>query len=297
MSGIRFGDVLYNCFAYADDISLFSSTIPGLQKLIDICAEYAKKWRFTFGTKKSQCMSVGYRPDSFIRQPVWHLDDSDLKTVDKLDILGVSFTANGKFADFTQSRINKCRRSFYSLCNYGMKYPGINVHNKQYMFKAICLPTLLYGADCVNFNNIDKKYLNSTQGGLVKFMCGLGPRSHHTSLLRALNIDKATTSIENQTVSTFRRICNVNSPTRKMYMQQLSSYMLYGHTVPGTMIDRIVGFGISPMNILFDQSKRRHDYTCVDGTADSLRALLYDENFIKPWSDQYILVRLLTRSF
>jgi hypothetical protein len=52
MSGIRFGDVLYNYFAYADDIGLFSCTIPGLSKLFDVCAEYANKCRFTFWYKK-----------------------------------------------------------------------------------------------------------------------------------------------------------------------------------------------------------------------------------------------------
>ena len=46
--GIRIGDDLYNCFAYADDIRLFNSTVPGLQALLDICARYASKWRFNF---------------------------------------------------------------------------------------------------------------------------------------------------------------------------------------------------------------------------------------------------------
>ena len=173
----------------------------------------------------------------------------------------------------------------------------MNITGKQYMFKAICIPTLLYGTECINLNNMDRKCLNSSQGALVKSMCGLGPRSHHSSLLRAMHIDTVTTSIENQTISTFKRTCNVNSPTRKVYIQQLSSYILHGHIVPGTMIDRLIGYGRSPTDTLFTQNKRRHDYTDVDGTADSLRPLLYDDNFIKPWSDQYILVKLLTRSF
>jgi len=37
--GVRVGDHLYNSFAYADDVSLFSTTVPGLQKLIDICSD------------------------------------------------------------------------------------------------------------------------------------------------------------------------------------------------------------------------------------------------------------------
>ena len=35
--GIMIGNTMYNYFAYADDISIFSSTASGLQKLLDIC--------------------------------------------------------------------------------------------------------------------------------------------------------------------------------------------------------------------------------------------------------------------
>ena len=89
MSGIRIGDVQYNCLACMVDISLFILTIPGLQILIEICADYASKRRFTFGIHKSPCMSVGYKPDSFIAQPVWHLGNIGLKPVDKLNLVGI----------------------------------------------------------------------------------------------------------------------------------------------------------------------------------------------------------------
>jgi len=60
-------------------------------------------------------------------------------------------------------------------------------------------------------------------------------------------------------------------------MQQLSSYIISGQLVPGTIIDRLIGYGRSPIKILFTQNK--HDYTYVDGTPDSLRPLLCDDNF------------------
>ena len=61
-SGLRIGDDIYNSFAYADDISLFSATVPGRQRLINICTNYAKQWRFNFGLQKSQCMIGGKSP-------------------------------------------------------------------------------------------------------------------------------------------------------------------------------------------------------------------------------------------
>ena len=51
--GVRIGSQLINSFAYADDITLLSTLLPDLQQLTDICLDYAHKWRFKFGVKKS----------------------------------------------------------------------------------------------------------------------------------------------------------------------------------------------------------------------------------------------------
>ena len=50
--GARIGNEVYNSFAYADDITVFATTIPGTQHLIDTCIKYSKPWRFQFGIKK-----------------------------------------------------------------------------------------------------------------------------------------------------------------------------------------------------------------------------------------------------
>ena len=52
--GLRIFDQKINSCAYADDVSLLSSTAAGLQHLIDICVEYAHEWRFKFGVKKNE---------------------------------------------------------------------------------------------------------------------------------------------------------------------------------------------------------------------------------------------------
>ena len=133
-NGVRVGDALYNCFAYADDISLYSPTVPGpvpgLQCLIDICAAYAGKWRFNFGIKKSQCMCAGYNPDCFVTSP----NDVVMDTVTKLDIFGVTFNNNCKTYEHVQNRVQKCRRAFCSLNNVGITYPGLNNISKSQLY-------------------------------------------------------------------------------------------------------------------------------------------------------------------
>ena len=58
-SGLRIGDVQLESFAYAGDVSLFSSTVTGLQNLVDACYYYSEKWIFNFDIKKLKCMTVG----------------------------------------------------------------------------------------------------------------------------------------------------------------------------------------------------------------------------------------------
>ena len=70
-----------------------------------------------------------------------------------------------------------------------------------------------------------------------------------------------------------------------------------GITVPGTIVDRILKLGLSPIDVLFDKVYDRHDNVFNDSIVDSLRTLLFSEHFIKPWSYEYMLVKLFTRSF
>ena len=56
-------------------------------------------------------MSVGHKPDCFVTEPKWYLNNYVMNTVTKLDVLGVTFSADGKYVDHVQTRIQKCRRS------------------------------------------------------------------------------------------------------------------------------------------------------------------------------------------
>jgi hypothetical protein len=69
-NGVCVGDEAYNSMAFADDVTLFSMTVTGLQILIDICVKYSIEWRFKFNTVKSQCLIIGKH--DFIEEPIWY---------------------------------------------------------------------------------------------------------------------------------------------------------------------------------------------------------------------------------
>jgi len=130
-----------------------------------------------------------------------------MKTVTKLEILGVTFINNGTCSEHVQHTVQMCRRAFYSLSNIGMNYPGLNNNSKPHLYSSICLPTLTYGMQYVNLSSPDKSTLNSAQGAIIKQMCGLIKRSRHTNLLHAMNLDNVSIVIGNYTKSVFKRVC------------------------------------------------------------------------------------------
>ena len=95
--------------------------------------------------------------------------------------------------------------------------------------------------------------------------------------------------------SLFNRIVKVESPARRLLQHLLSRYIFYGKTVPGTLLDRVVSIGESPTKRAFhSQHVPKTSVTNNDGLVDSIRYLLFTDNFTKPYSHEHILVPLLT---
>ena len=257
-NGIRIGDEQYNAFAYADDVTLLSSTITGLQGSINICVDYAKAWRFNFNPKKSKCLTMG--PNLFSKNPCWYLGNTQLLVCDEIDILGVQFANSSSRSSHlhVDKRLQLCRQSYYGLGNIGLSYPGLGTDVKTHLWKTICTPVLTYGLETVNLPGNCISKLESAQGTLVKRFVGIGKRSHHTSLLKALYVPQITETVASKTISLFRRFFRVTSPLSKFYSYMLARYILHGTVTKGSMLDRVIRLGVSPMQLVFDASSGDH---------------------------------------
>ena len=93
--------------------------------------------------------------------------------------------------------------------------------------------------------------------------------------------------------SLYNRIFKINSPLRDLCVHDLSVYMSCGKTIPGTITHRITQLGLSPVDCAFTKHIPCHK-SCNNGVVDSL---IHCDNFIKPWSDEYLLAVLLTKAF
>ena len=281
--------------AYADDVTVFSPTATGLQSLIDICHKYACHWRFSFGLKKTKCMTAG--KSLLDSQPTWLLGDRPIDNVDSLEVLGVVLDNVGSCLPHINKRAQKCRQSYFGLVPHGLNYPGLQSNVKAYIWNSVCRPTLLYGLESLYLDAASIRHLESLQGSLTKRMNGISKRSHHSNLLLALGIPRVFESVTDRVLSLYYQIFGVASPIRNLCTYMLSQYTISGQYLKKTIIGRLIDMGVSPLHGAINKSSQPRIQVSEDGYVDSLRYLLIHENFVKPWSTEYMLTKLLVKSF
>ena len=77
----------------------------------------------------------------------------------------------------------------------------------------------------------------------------------------------------------------------------LTRYIVHGVAVPGTLIQRVVDIGVSPVKYVFNcKPINGRTYVDSDGHVDSIRHLLGSSNITNPQSREHNLLRLLTTS-
>ena len=283
--------------AYADDITLMSTTVTGLQSLINTCVDYSREWKFSFGIAKSKCMVVN--DPKFASSVSWSLgtDGHVMHKTDSIEVLGTYFSSKFNADHHVTKCIKSARAAFYSLGKVGLCYPGLATEPKAHLWCTICQPTLLYGMECVNLTNVMKNKLNSIQGTCIKSAWGLAKRHHHSNLLEAIGVRPVDVQIQRRTLSLFRNIIQIQSPARDLCDYFLALYISSGKLYDGTLTERLISSGHSVTQIISDSDEPHYNPRSENGIVDSLRTLIYSENFLKPYSEEHLLVKLLTKAF
>ena len=204
-------------------------------------------------------------------------------------------SSDGKCINQVDSRIFKCRKSYFSLNNVGMPYPGLPVDLKLHLWHTICRPILTFGLETVYLNRAMYSKLESLQGTIVKAFLGLSRYSHHSKLLTALDILPIEESIKSMSVSLVKRIFLVNSPLRSLCSFFMSKYLLTGKYSKSTLFGRLLDMGLSPLLTALSTFKYTQNYSARDGVVDSLQGVFYRADFLNRNSTAHILTKLLTR--
>ena len=135
------------CILYADDVCLLAPSRQAMQKLLDICEEYAFSWCILYNERKTKLMYFGKHFQSFSCAPIT-LNGAPLEFVSEWKYLGVYLRSG---TNFTCSPA-KSRSSFYRSTNSILNVlhgPSETVQMK--LLYSVCIPIITYASDVITF--------------------------------------------------------------------------------------------------------------------------------------------------
>jgi hypothetical protein len=130
--GCRIGSVTCNYIAYADDYCLLATSIEALQKLINMCEEYAFKHDITFNPTKTFCQCFIPREMDYIR-PVVKICGKIIKWVDSVRYLGYMINCWERDTE----ELIKRKRELYAHANMVLsRFKSCSYEVKKYIFNT-----------------------------------------------------------------------------------------------------------------------------------------------------------------
>ena len=285
--GLRIHNVSYNVFCYADDVLLASTTVTGLQSLINCATKYVMENGLCFNPRKTSCLLKGTCP--FATSPKWFIRDTELMIKEEMDYLGVKI-GNSSGTYHSGNRIRACRRAFFSLQGAGFCQDGVRPETMAELWTKACAPVLIYGCHCVHLLKGCRSNLDKLQGKLLKVALGIQQGSRTSYLLDGMRVPRITDMIDDNTLSLMRCVFMNNSRARQFYSFQLSK-MLHSSKSPGLtyrVADICLKRGVNLLryiyNDVYSAECKRKCYTSrytrpgMNGVVDSVRNLLQDFN-------------------
>ena len=172
-------------FGFCDDVCLLSPTADDMQKLINICENYSKKWGMEFNVSKCKFIIFGHKG---VDDSTFILNDSSIPYTDSLSYLGVDFKYNMDMASYFIEKFSKVRSSFFDLNSLGFYTGGINPFYQIKIYKSFCLSKFLYGLEIFTLTESTLKEINLSQNSIIRYIVGLAKICHMTDLLKVLEL-------------------------------------------------------------------------------------------------------------
>nr|VZI21262.1 unnamed protein product [Spirometra erinaceieuropaei] len=134
---------------FADDCALNTTSEAEMQRSMDLFAAAWENFGLVINTQKTVVMHQP-PPNSATAPnapPQINVNGTQLQVVENFPYLGSTLSRNTKIDDEVANRISKASQAFGRLQSTVWNRHGLHLSTKLKMYKAVILPTLLYGAE------------------------------------------------------------------------------------------------------------------------------------------------------
>lgn len=130
---------------YADDCAILAHSPDSMQHALNTISSLYQSFGLQVNIQKTEVISQLTTPTS--TRPSFHINGIPLKTVDHFTYLGSSLSSCCSLDTEIHTRINKASSSFGRLRSRVFENRNLKVSTKIAVYNAVCLSTLLYGAE------------------------------------------------------------------------------------------------------------------------------------------------------
>nr|VZI26891.1 unnamed protein product [Spirometra erinaceieuropaei] len=134
---------------FADDCALNTTSEEEMQRSMDLFSAACENFGLVINSQKTVVMHQP-PPNSATAlnaPPQFSVNGTQLQVVENFPYLGSTLSRNTKIDDEVANRISKASQAFGRLQSTVWNRHGLQLNTKLKMYKAVILPTLLYGAE------------------------------------------------------------------------------------------------------------------------------------------------------
>ena len=166
--------ITVGCLLFADDVALLAASHGELQLMVDVYAEYARRWRFcpNVGKSKTVCFAPAVPP----RVPLRLLGE-DMEEVDAFKYLGVEFQKDGKWEAVHARLLASAKRAAGYLNALGLGHFHMSPKGGEALWKSLIRPVQDWAADVVPISHRAAQAQEVFQRTIAKKVMGAPART------------------------------------------------------------------------------------------------------------------------
>ena len=228
--GLNVNNVFCNSVLVADDVTLLSLRVAGLQCMIDAIYQYSNKWRFLFNPEKTVIVTFGESTQMNNNRKntrTWYLKDVEIKEKTSWDHVGITLSGNFCSKERSINAASKGKAIIGSLMSAGVRPGGLNPICAASLWKLLGIPAMLYGCEVWYDLKIEEQdVLNRVTAFIAKRAQGLAITTHNAGARGTFGIWKTTAFIDKAKLTFFGSLCR-SSPQylhKQIFIQRLYTY-------------------------------------------------------------------------
>ena len=216
---------------YADDAALLAHTAESMQHILNTISSIYQALGLQINTRKTEVIVQQVNPNQEV--PRFTINDTQLHVVPLFKYLGSIVTPNARIDDDVLEKINKASCAFGRLRTRVFQNKHLKLSTKIQVYEAICLTTLLYGAESWTIYSHHLKKLEQFHISCLQKILGLTWRDRvpHTQILERTKSTSIEALITKRQLRWLGHV--IRMPDNRLPKQVLYGQLKNGHRRPG----------------------------------------------------------------